>query len=71
MSKYLATVDPFEEDKNGKAKHDVNRITGAIEKLPKLVDSMVETKRKIEKEIAKSAGARGTAENAMFEDGID
>lgn len=68
ISHFLDVIDPNERDKNtGKPVFGINTITGAIEKVPKLVKALAE----IEKEIIKEKAAKAQSGNkdiGMFDD---
>lgn len=70
-SKYLESVDLFELDEKGKQAHDVNKLVAAVEKLPKLIKSLSEAKKAVDKELEKSTGVRGSVDKGLFEDGFE
>lgn len=69
-AKYMTSVDLFEVDDKGKQTHDVNKLVAAIDKVPKLIDSLSKARKSVEKELSTDSGARGSIEKGMFEDGI-
>lgn len=68
ISHFLDVIDPNERDKStGKPVFAINTITGAIEKVPKLVKALAE----IEKEIIKEKAAKAQSGNkdvGLFDD---
>ena len=69
ISEFLDSVNMNEVDDRGKLKHDITKITSAVEKIPKLVKAINEIEKEVikEKELKAQSGNRTSA---MFEDGM-
>ena len=68
ISHLFDTVDLGERDKMNKPVFDLNKITGAVEKVPKLIKALAEVEKEIIKELAMKAQS-GNKEMGLFEDG--
>lgn len=67
---YLRNVNYEEKDDRGKQVHDVNKVVSALGKLPKMVEDLIETRKKVAKNLKEKSGAKGSTEKALFEDGL-
>ena len=68
ISHLFDTVDLGERDKMNKPVFDLNKITGAVEKVPKLIKALAEVEKEIVKELAMKAQS-GNKEMGLFEGG--
>ena len=68
ISHFLNTIDPNERDqRTNKPVFDINKITGAVEKVPKLIKALNDIEKEIIKEKALKAQS-GNKEIGMFDD---
>ena len=70
ISEYLDNIDMDERDeRTNKPIHDINKITGAIEKIPKLLKALNDIEKEVikEKELKAQLGNKSIS---MFDDGI-
>lgn len=70
ISEFLDNINMNERDERSKKPiHDIAKITGAVEKIPKLVKAMNEIEKEVikEKELKAQSGNRT---NSMFEEGM-
>jgi len=65
---YLRTLNMSDVDKNGKPKNDITKITSAIEKTGKLLDSLDNLKDRVKRELGNTGKVRGGVEKSEFED---
>mgnify|MGYP003635823735 CR=1 FL=1 len=70
VSKFLRNVNLDEKTDKGAYLNDAKKITDTIKTLPAVVDSLQETKKKVQKELNEASGARGSIEKGIFEDDI-
>ena len=68
LEEYFEEVDLLEEDEKGKLKHDVTKLTRAIESAGKLNDSIKKLQDAVKKEQADGGALRGGGEIGGFED---
>lgn len=68
ISAFLDNIDVNERDKYNKPMFDINKITGAVEKIPKLIKALNEIEREIVKEMAIKAQS-GNKTMGLFEGG--
>lgn len=65
---YLKTIDLTEVDDKGKPKYSIDSYTKTVADLNKLILSIDETEKNVNKEIAVSEATRGATEKAALED---
>jgi hypothetical protein len=71
LSKFLRNVDLEERDEKGSYVNDAKKIADTLKTIPVVVDTLQETKKKVQKELQQKGNARGSIEKGTFEDGID
>ena len=69
ISEFLDNVDLNERDERKKPIHDIGKITGSVEKIPKLIRAINEIEKEVIKEKALKTQS-GTKEISMFELGM-
>lgn len=68
LSQYVRNVDLTEEDKNGKLKHDANKLKDLIKSIPDLHNSLKTTEEAILKEKEDGKKFVGSKKKNTFED---
>jgi len=69
ISTFLDDVDLNERDERKKPIHDIGKITGSVEKIPKLIRAINEIEKEVVKEKAMKAQS-GTKDISMFDLGM-
>lgn len=69
ISTFLDNVDLNERDERKKPIHDIGKITGSVEKIPKLIRAINEIEKEVVKEKAMKAQS-GTKDISMFDLGM-
>lgn len=73
VSQYLQTADELlmERDENGKIVTDISKITGALEKVPRIMANLTAAHTELVKEQKITEGrTKGSKEFSVFEDGL-
>jgi hypothetical protein len=68
LEEYFEEVDLLEEDDKGKLKHDVTKLTRAIESAGKLNKALKELEDSVKKEQSEAGALRGGGTKSAFED---
>lgn len=68
LRKHLKTIDLDAMDERGKPIYNIDSYTKTVADLNKLIKSIDETEKTINKELANSDKVRGSAEKSMYED---
>lgn len=71
LSNFMRTIDLHEKDDKGKYVNDAKSIADTLAKIPKVIDSLQETAKKVKKELEEKGNARGSISKGIFEDGMD
>lgn len=71
IRKFLNDVDLTEEDDKGRPKYPIEKVISALNQVDKLVTILVETEKKVTREIEEKGRARGNqGQKTLMDDGI-